>query len=296
MKYTFNPSHYLAANPDVARAVEEGRVRSAWSHYVHFGFREERSGVPDAVRKTVGAVLNAPLKVPPERLISRVHGTSDAAGFAMAGKVIALDIYSKVVPRLHLDRPLRILDFGCGCARVLPLLRLIAPRSVLYGSDIDGEAIAWCNEAYRGEVRWGHFSFVANGDTPPLPYSSDYFDLVCGISVFTHLPEALQFLWLAELRRIAKPEGYLVLSTQGDALIRGHLTPEDNRLLDERGFHYFPYGGTEGLPGYYQAAWHTRSYIDRVWSNYFTIVEQVPAGIADHQDLIFCQKRPPLVI
>ena len=70
------------------------------------------------------------------------------------------------------------------------------------------------------------------------------------------------------------------------------IAPEEARQFERKGFHYFPYGGTEGLPDYYQAAWHDRSYIDRVWSEYFEVLEQVPGGIAGHQDLILC-RRPP---
>jgi ubiquinone/menaquinone biosynthesis C-methylase UbiE len=296
MKHRFDPQEYLAANPDVAKAVEEGRVPSAWSHFVNFGVQEERPGVPNAIRMTAKAVMDASSKVPPANLISRVHGTSDAAGFGATGKIVALDVYAAVVPFLHMDRPLRILDFGCGCGRVLRYLLKIAPLSKIHASDVDHEAIDWCRESYQDEVRRGHCEFVVNGDAPPLPFSSDYFDLVCGISVFTHLPEKLQLQWLAELRRITKPEAFLVFSVQSDALIRGHLTPENNRILDEIGFYYFPYGSTEGLPVYYQAAWHTRSYIERVWSKYFTIIDFVPAGVAGHQDLVLCMKNPPLAI
>jgi SAM-dependent methyltransferase len=229
---------------------------------------------------------------PPARLISRVHGTSEPDGFGRTGRVVALDIYGAAGARVDMDQPLRILDFGCGCGRVMGYMGEIAPASAIHGSDIDGEAIAWCEANFGGEVRRGRFSFAVNRDRPPTAFDPGYFDLVYGISVFTHLPEDMQFQWLAELRRITRPGGILVLSVQGAALIRGHLAPEEARQFERKGFHYFPYGGTEGLPDYYQAAWHDRSYIDRVWSEYFEVLEQVPGGIAGHQDLILC-RRPP---
>jgi len=292
----FDASAYLEANPDVASAIGEGRMRSAWSHYVHWGFRERRAGVPDAVRGLVRAVMEVPVATPPARLILRVHGTSDAPGFEQAGRIVALDIYTAVDAHLSLDRPMRILDFGCGCARVLRCMGRIAFLSTIYASDIDGEAIGWCRENYSDDVRRGRCRFTVNGDLPPVPFPSGFFDFVYAISVFTHLPEVLQLRWLGELRRVTRPGGILALSTQGDALIRKHLSPENCRLLDEKGFYYFPYGGTEGLPDYYQAAWHARSYIERTWSRFFNIVEQIPAGVAEHQDLILCRKPAPAVI
>jgi SAM-dependent methyltransferase len=292
MADSFDAPAYLRANPDVGKAVEEGRVRSAWSHFVSHGFREKRAGVPEAVLAKVEAVMNAPADHPPAKLISRVHGTSETAGFEQVGRTVALDIYAAAAAHIDLDRPLRILDFGCGCGRVLRYMGEIAPASTIDASDIDGEAIGWCEGNFQGEVRRGRFTFTVNRDHPPTPFDSDTFDLVYAISVFTHLPEDLQLQWLGELSRVTRPGGIAVLSAQGGALIRKHLTPGDSRLFDAKGFHYFPYGGTEGLPDYYQAAWHDRSYIDRVWSRYFEILEQVPGGVADHQDLILCRKRP----
>jgi 2-polyprenyl-3-methyl-5-hydroxy-6-metoxy-1,4-benzoquinol methylase len=48
---------------------------------------------------------------------------------------------------------------------------------------------------------------------PPLAYPGHAFDLVYAFSVFTHLPESLQFSWMGELSRVLRPAGYLVIST-----------------------------------------------------------------------------------
>lgn len=266
-------------------------MRSGWSHYVSWGWREERPGVPAEVRDLVRTVMDAASVVPPERLISRVHGTSEAGGFASVGKTVALDIYGAVAPHLPLGQPMRILDFGCGCGRVLPYMALIAAQADFAGSDIDQEAIAWCRENFRVKAERGRFAFGVNSDLPPLPFPEGSFDLVYAISVFTHLPEDMQFDWLGELNRITRPGGLLVISTAGAHLIRDHLAADRVRLLDEKGFYYHPYGSTDGLPDYYQAAWHTRSYVEKAWSGFFEIVDFVPSGIAGHQDLVLCRRR-----
>lgn len=90
----------------------------------------------------------------------------------------------------------RILDFGCGCGRVTRWLRPLADDSELQGCDIDEFAIAWDQE---------HLTFAKFSHTPtepPLPYVSGYFDLVLNHSVFTHLDEYYQDMWLEELCRI----------------------------------------------------------------------------------------------
>ena len=44
-------------------------------------------------------------------------------------------------------------------------------------------------------------------------------------SVFTHLSEALQVSWLAELSRVLKPGGYLLLTTVGAPFADAFLPP-----------------------------------------------------------------------
>ena len=287
----FEASTYLDANPDVAKAVEEGRTRSAWGHFVQFGFSENRDGVPEAIRRKVKTVMDTSIPLPPASLVSRVHGTADSVGFERIGKLVALDLLSATDPHIHLERPMRILDFGCGCARVLSFMSKVAPKSEFTAVDIDEEAIHWCKENYKDEALSGRFNFVVTPNFPPTSIKSDSFDFVFAVSVFTHLPEDMQFQWLGELRRITKLGGLLAISVANESLIRSALSPEESRKLDGKGFYYAPYGSTDGLPDFYQAAWHSREYIEKVWSKYFSIVQQIPAGIAGHQALILCVKR-----
>lgn len=84
----------------------------------------------------------------------------------------------------------------------------------LFGTDIDGESIDWC------QSKLGHMAtFTVNGFWPPLPFADGFFDVIYSISVFTHLPEDMQTAWLAELRRVAKPGGLLLLTVHSPALV-----------------------------------------------------------------------------
>lgn len=138
-----------------------------------------------------------------------------------------------------------ILDFGCGCGRNIRSLKQMLPSSALYGCDIDEEAITWlkCNYRSVGE-------FNNNPPLPPTLYSDDMFDFIYSISIFTHLPEDMQFAWLEELKRITRHGGYLFLTTHGEKHY-GSLKPSDIRIMKEKGFFYEKVGLTEGLPEFY---------------------------------------------
>ncbi len=235
-----------------------------------------------------GGELAVPAPVPPVHLRRRVHGAEDRDSFENIGRIVADNLlgYLKVNDNIAC---FRALDFGVGCGRVLvPLDELCRTNSLShdrinwYGSDIDRQAIKWC-QRYLAPIG----EFVVNNSTPPLPFSDQFFDFIFSISVFTHLPEEMQFAWLAELKRVLKVGGTAVLSTLPLGLVENNL----GETHKSRGFYYSSGGkGTKGLPGFYQDSFHTRQYIEREWTRYFSIEDFKARGIADHQDLILCKR------
>lgn len=151
-----------------------------------------------------------------------------------------------------------ILDFGCGCGRAVRAIKNSMPEAKIFGTDIDQEAISWLNANYH---QFGEYSVAP--DFPPTVYRNDMFDFLFGISVFTHLPEAMQFKWLDELQRIVKPGGYLVLTVHGEKHY-GNLE-KIKPIMKTKGFYYSDFGSNYGksinLPDYYQTTFHTHDYI-----------------------------------
>ncbi len=223
---------------------------------------------------------------PPPRLQIRVSGEYNSA-FIEHGEIL-LGYLNSALSRVDKDLTSfdKVLDFGCGCARLLRALHYqAAPSQKLYGTDIDQEAIEWCRANYSKTAE-----FTVNPVMPPMTYVDDMFDLVYSVSIFTHLPEAMQHSWLKELQRVTKPGGYLLLTTHGEKHF--HKVPEESRQAAlAKGFHYHQVGNTEGLPDFYQVAYHMPEYIRDHWSAYFDILDIQERAVDDHQDIVLCRKR-----
>jgi SAM-dependent methyltransferase len=110
--------------------------------------------------------------------------------------------------RYEFARPLcarrSVLDAGCGVGYGSAYLAETAQRVV--GLDLSEEAIAYARRRYGGP----NVEFVV-GDLLALPQGPDTFDVVCAFETIEHLIDPERFV--AEARRVLKPDGILVAST-----------------------------------------------------------------------------------
>lgn len=98
-----------------------------------------------------------------------------------------------------------VLDVGCGDGFLLGLLTGAGRR--LVGVEMETAALAWAREKLAGEDGWS----VLRGSAYALPVPSDTFDVVTMTDVIEHLPAPAASL--AEIARVLKPSGRLVLTT-----------------------------------------------------------------------------------
>lgn len=285
----FDEETYLAANADVGDAVRSGEIASGLEHYRQWGKDERRRGAPAAeelspahpsparrVYQPIGAM-------PPAELLARVSGGASSARIYQQIGQSACDDILDAMQRYRID-PTSVLDFGSGCGRVV---RHFATQCAarIDASDIDAEAIAWC-QSNLGRAA----TFHPNPEWPPLPFEDDRFDLIYAVSVFTHFPEDMQRAWLAELRRVARPNAWLLLSVHAPRWMPpGH--PELDTQLADSGFGFLRGSETYGLPDYYHAAFHSEAYIRREWGKLFQIEAVLSGGMNHHQDLVVARVR-----
>jgi SAM-dependent methyltransferase len=226
--------------------------------------------------------------VPPVELRWRVHGNFDVPTFIQVGEQCARDITAAILREgRRIEDFEEILDFGCGCGRILMPLRRLAPHARFFGSDIDPEAIEWCAR----NLHWG--TFAVNRYEPPLPFAEDQFDLVCSISVFTHLRPESQFLWLEELQRVTRPGGIVLLTVHGYHCWKS-LSPDAIRKMQQEGIAVIdmedPFMKLFSAH-YSNNTFHSREYVQKEFERYFRILAYLPLAMNRHQDVVLLQKR-----
>ena len=149
---------------------------------------------------------------------------------------------------------------------------------------MDAEAILWCRQ------RLPFITFSTNHPSPPLAYEDAKFDLVYAIPVLTHWTPELFLKWLPELRRVLKPHGVLLLTVHGEHIWRA-LSKPDVQQLESAGFLVKVSRKLTGvLPPWYQTAFYSRAYAERVFAQYFDRRAYTPRAFGD-QDAILGQSQ-----
>jgi len=164
--------------------------------------------------------------LPPPNLMKLVSGMDDKEQFVRAGSLAActLEIALRSIGKKIEDFN-SILDFGCGCGRVLVhLQRYTNPK--IFGTDYNSLLIDWCKK------KLSFCSFEINSLEPPLSYRDAKFDFIYAFSVLTHLAKETQKKWLKELSRILTRGGLLLVSTRGN-FFRIALDEKEQRLFDQ---------------------------------------------------------------
>lgn len=120
----------------------------------------------------------------------------------------------------------KLLDWGCGPGRIIRHMpSLLGQDCEYFATDYNADSIVWCQQHLPG------IAFNKNSIEANLPYADDFFDVVYGISIFTHLSEPMHYAWYNELHRILKPGGILFLTAQGD-LYKTKLTVQERNQYD----------------------------------------------------------------
>ncbi|MDR2238518.1 MAG: class I SAM-dependent methyltransferase [Chryseobacterium sp.] len=177
----------------------------------------------------------------------------------------------------------KVLDWGCGPARVVRHIPQVLPGSSVFGTDYNENSIRWNTENIK------NVDFNLNGLKAELPYPEQLFDFIYGISIFTHLSEPMHYDWKNELGRVLKKDGILLLSLQGN-LFKTILTDAEIKKFDA-GEIVVRGNVKEGHRTY--SAFHPDAFVEKLFSD-FEVLEHHPSFLNNgkpEQDLWVLRKK-----
>ena len=120
-------------------------------------------------------------------------------------------------------RRARVLDVACGTGRFLGSLKQALPRLPAVGLDLSAPYLA---EARR-HLGWAGWLDLIEGNAEALPFEDGAFDAVTCIYLFHELPEKARARVAAELVRVTRPGGAVILV---DSLQTGDVPAFDGLL------------------------------------------------------------------
>lgn len=191
-----------------------------------------------------------------------------------------------------------VLDFGCGCGRLLRWFHTALPECQLLGADVREATAKWCGDHLPG-------TFLYNGTEPPLDLPDESAELTVALSVFSHLSREQSLPWMKELVRVTKKDGLILVSTHGafalavtmrslehqrGLKIPGDEVPELLRNLCRDGFLHRvspaeTLGRADGVSDDYGETFLTERFAREQWGTVAEVLGCVPVALNLFQDV-----------
>lgn len=253
-------------------------VHYLWSHRLNLRLKLWNTGY-----RIAGSIDHLP--IPPAHMIQEVVNTEEISWFLSSGRISFEGIrYTLQKSGFSPENFHSVLDFGCGCGRVIRYWYGIrGPR--LYGTDYNPELIEWDQHKLR---MIGKFSI--NQLAPPLSYLDASFDLVYALSVFTHFTAKLQKEWMDELYRVLRPGGLLLITLHGRSRLDQLNEAQRERFRSGEMVVIFEERVGENICG----AYHPETYVRMNLAERFEVIDIIENGARDSSQDIYLLRRPVL--
>ena len=170
--------------------------------------------------------LNPNFTFPPDYYLYETYKL-DYRQYKKDGEITAKEILEWTTKYIY-DEQLKILEWGCGVARIIRHIPNLVDNAAIFGTDINQKMTDWNSNNIDRVI------FSAIEYYPPTHFNNDQFNLIFAISVFTHIEVKLQSDWLTEINRIIADNGVFLFTTQGKKY-ETNLNEKQKDELDMRG-------------------------------------------------------------
>ena len=150
----------------------------------------------------------------------RFHRLTPLFDYVAAATVRDRAIKRRVLERAAITAGDAVLDVGCGTGTLAVAAARSAPSVTVTGLDADPSILARARRRAADAALAIHFD---EGRSTALPYADASFDVVLCTLMFHHLTDAQKHQTAAELARVLRPDGRLVVADPGrpqDPLMR----------------------------------------------------------------------------
>ncbi len=231
---------------------------------------------------------NPTIKLPPDFYLYETFGLNYDK-YYYGGKETAEWIFNHLKKHINLKKT-KVLDWGCGPARILRHVPNIIKDSTIFGSDYNKEYVDWCTKNIPNII------VKKNNLAPQLSFNDNYFNVIYSISIFTHLSEKMHHEWMRELNRVSKKDAVLFITTHGNAS-KSRLSPQEQINFDKGLFveHNYKVEGNRLYASYQPKKFFKNLSI----SNGFTILEHIERGIINGkptQDIWIIKKTENVLV
>lgn len=122
------------------------------------------------------------------------------------------DLFGRLLRHIELEPGDKVLDLGCGSARLAMTVKSRHPHVHVVGLDADADIL----QVARHNIREASYDVrLVQAMADATPFADNTFDAVVSSLLFHHLPTATKHRTLREMRRIVKPGGTLYVLDWG---------------------------------------------------------------------------------
>jgi SAM-dependent methyltransferase len=228
---------------------------------------------------------NPALIIPPDYFLYETYRL-DYEAFFKDGEGVANEIIEwtkKYIP----PETKRILDWGCGVGRVvIHIDKFTEAGTSIHGCDINEQMISF-NKKYGKNISYSLIAY-----TPPTNYKNEYFDLIYGLSILTHIEPSMQENWIREIYRMLNTNGIFLFTTHG-RYFYSKLLQSEKQLLDLHGV----FSKTYSKKGHrMMSTYNSPEALEKLLEKYFEILEfhdgEIDQSKTGGQDLWIVKKLP----